>query len=346
MGENMGFVVLFGGNSFEHEISIVSAITIKKKLNNIEYFVFLDSNSRFYLIDSENLKSKHFADFSYKKNKELFLTNGGFVQKSLFGNKKISGIFINLIHGKSGEDGEIASLLGFYGISFIGPRIEASVISFNKALTKDFARSRNVKILPYKIFNKGDKINITLPSIIKPARLGSSIGISVIKDIKELDYALDCAFEFDNMIVVEPFISNIKEYNLAGFYANNEMYFSMIEEVNKNEFLDFDKKYLDFSATNKPKAANLDIALETKLKDSFTNIYKNCFEGALIRCDFFIIENEVYLNEINPIPGSLASYLFDDFNKNLNLLSNNLPNREIIKINYQYISKIQAAKGK
>ena len=75
-------------------------------------------------------------------------------------------------------------------------------------------------------------------------------------------------------------------------------------------------------------------------------IYKNCFEGSLIRCDFFIIDDEVYLNEINPIPGSLASYLFDNFNEKINLLATNLPNREKIKIDYKYISKIQASKGK
>lgn len=342
----MGFIVLFGGNSFEHEISIVSAITIKKKIDNIEHFIFLDSDNKFYLVPSESMKSTHFASLAYKKDKELYLTYNGFVQKSLFGNKIISGTIINLVHGKSGEDGEIASLLGFYGMNFIGPRIEASVISFNKALTKDFAKSRNIKVLPCEVFNKGDKININLPAIIKPARLGSSIGISVIKDKKELDYSLDTAFEFDDVIVVEPFISNIKEYNLAGFYANGEMHFSIIEEVNKGEFLDFDKKYLDFNATSKPKVADLNDNLEKKLKDSFINIYKNCFEGSLIRCDFFIIDDEVYLNEINPIPGSLASYLFDNFNEKINLLSINLPNRETIKINYKYISKIQASKGK
>ena len=96
----MGFIVLFGGNSFEHEISIVSAITINKKIKNVEHFIFLDSNSRFYLVPSDSMKSKHFASLSYKKDKELYLTNGGFIQKSLFGSKKISGIVINIIHGK------------------------------------------------------------------------------------------------------------------------------------------------------------------------------------------------------------------------------------------------------
>ncbi len=343
----MGFIVLFGGNSFEHEISIVSAITIKNKLNNIDHFVFLDSNNKFYLIPNENMKSKHFATLSYRKDKELHLVNGGFLQKGVFGNKIINGIVINLIHGKSGEDGEIASLLGFYGVNFIGPRIEASAISFNKALTKDYAKHRGVKVVDYQVFNKGDNINdVNLPIIIKPSRLGSSIGISIVKNYDELDYALDVAFEFDNSIVVESFISNIKEYNLAGFYANGAMVFSMIEEVAKDEFLDFDKKYLDFNTTNKPKQANLSQEMQEKIKNAFCAIYANCFEGSLIRCDFFVIDNEVYLNEINPVPGSMASYLFDNFQENLDLLSLNLPHRNMIKVDYKYILKIQASKGK
>lgn len=343
----MGFIILFGGNSFEHEISIVSAITIKNKLNNIDHFIFVDSDSKFYLIDSANMKSKYFATLSYKKAKELQLTNDGFIQKNIFGTKKINGTVINLIHGRSGEDGEIASLLEFYGLSFIGPRLEASAISFNKLLTKDYAKHRGVNIINYQAFNKGDKIdNIVFPVIIKPLRLGSSIGISIVKKQSELEYALDVAFEFDDSIIIEPFIPNIKEYNLAGFYANGEIVFSMIEEVVKGEFLDFDKKYLDFNTTNKPKQANLNKEIQEKIKDAFINIYKNCFEGSLIRCDFFIIDDQVYLNEINPIPGSMASYLFDHFQEKLNLLSLNLPSKNKINIDYKYISKIQASKGK
>ena len=344
----MGFIILFGGNSFEHEISIVSAITMKKKLGDIGHFIFVDLEGRFYLIPSKDMQSKHFATYAYKKDDEVQLCHGGFAQKSLFGSKVISGIVINLVHGKSGEDGEIAALLGFYGISFIGPRIEASAISFNKVLTKGYAEHRGVKTLPYEAFHKGDKIAINMPKpiIIKPARLGSSIGIAVVKEDKELDYALDVAFEFDDMIIVESFIPNIKEYNIAGFGTSDGIIFSMIEEVRKNEFLDFDKKYLDFSATNKPKAADLNIDLQERLKGAFGAIYSDCFEGALIRCDFFIIDDEVYLNEINPIPGALASYLFDDFSGKINLLSKNLPSRKKINITYKYISKIQAIKGK
>ncbi|RAX54223.1 D-alanine--D-alanine ligase A [Helicobacter sp. 16-1353] len=345
----MGFIILFGGNSYEHEISIVSSITLKKELKNISAFVFLDSSGSFYLISKENMKSKYFALLEYKKAPKLELTNGGFLQKSLMSKKILKGVVINLIHGKSGEDGQIAGILDFYNIRFIGPRLEASVLSFNKELTKIYAKNRNVKVLDYKILRKGDdysNMDLTLPLILKPARLGSSIGISLIKDIDDIDYALDCAFEFDDTVVVESFIPDIKEYNLAGCIINDEFVFSTIEEIKKNEYLDFDKKYLDFATTKKLQEAQISNTLRDNIKNSFKKIYLNCFEGSLIRCDFFAINDEVFLNEINPIPGSMACYLFENFGGILNSLSINLPSNDVLNIQYKYISKIQAIKGK
>ena len=83
-----------------------------------------------------------------------------------------------------------------------------------------------------------------------------------------------------------------------------------------------------------------------KLQNSFKKVYSELFEGALIRCDFFVIDNEVYLNEINPIPGSMANYLFKDFNAAIESLANALPRRKSIKGGYEYIHSISKAKGK
>lgn len=340
----MSFIVLFGGNSYEHEISIVSAITIKKELDNISHFIFVDSSGELY--DISNMTSKHFSTLNYKKDSRLTFCDGGFSKASLFGAKKIEGIVINLIHGKSGEDGQIASILDYYHIPFIGPRCEGSVLSFNKELTKLYATSRNVSVLPYTILKKGDELKADLPCIIKPSRLGSSIGISVIKDESEIEYALDNAFEYDEVAIVESFIPNIKEYNLAGCKVNDKFIFSIIEEVRKDEYLNFDNKYLDFQGEHKKQEADIDEALKEKLKDSFRRIYEDYFLGALIRCDFFVIDDRVYLNEINPVPGSMACYLFSDFKNVINSLSQSLPKSKKININYKYISKIQQFKGK
>lgn len=349
----MKISILFGGISYEHEISIVSAITMLQKLNQkvqIEHCIFLDSNHEFYLIEHSNMKSKYFSSMDFKKAKKLELGKHGFYEKGLLGKKKplTSNIILNLIHGADGEDGVLASLFDFYRIRYIGPRLEASVLSYDKYLTKLYAKECGVATIPFIIHRKQDSIAIPFeyPIIIKPTCLGSSIGVNVVYDEKDLDYALDCAFEFADEVIIESFIKGVKEYNLAGAKIDNDFIFSIIEEPNKKDLLNFDDKYLDFSRTQEILSADISDSLKLELQNAFKKIYNNKFEGALIRCDFFVIDNKVYLNEINPVPGSMANYLFADFETILIQLSQSLPKKHEIKVDYQYINKIQSAKGK
>lgn len=350
----MTFDIVFGGVSFEHEISIVSAIALKKVLGErIGRFIFVDSEHRFYLIPADSMKSKYFSSKDYKKSAEIFLSNGKWLQKSFFGFHTLKPhIVINLIHGADGEDGSMSALLDFYHIPFIGPRTESSVMSFNKILTKLFAVARDVKILEYEVLSRESPHirALTYPLILKPARLGSSIGVSVINEPKELDYAMDLAFEYDDRILVEHFHSGIKEYNLAGCKVKEGVEsvfkYSIIEEPSKKAMLDFEHKYLDFSRTDSVCKADISPELEAKLKDNFAKLYNDAFEGALIRCDFFVLDDEVYINEINPVPGSMANYLFEDFATVLEELSYNLPKKHHIQVSYKYIEQIHHAKGK
>ncbi len=344
----MNIAILFGGSSYEHEISIVSAITLKKvlKKSNLS-FIFCDANREFYLIDAKNMKSNHFSDGAYKKDKKLLLKKGGFCIESMFGLKEQNlGTVLNLIHGRDGEDGKIASLLEFNDIAYISPRVDASVLSYNKLYTKLYAQSLGVKVVPYSVLNVGDGRDIELeyPVIIKPVRLGSSIGVSIVKSKEELDYALDVAFEFDTHVLIEPFIEGVLEYNQAGC-KTSEFELSIVEEPNKEEFLDFEKKYLDFSRDGKVSDADVTIELKTAMQETFKKVYANIFEGSIIRCDFFVVDGEVLLNEINPIPGSMANYLFEDFEGMVGRLVNSLPKEPTIKIDYSYIHSIQSAKG-
>jgi len=341
--------ILFGGQSYEHEISIVSATTLKEKLCDFELtFIFCDQDHTLYLIDPTQMKAQTFSSGNYAKAPVLTLQQGGFVRKKRFGSETLTMPVLNVIHGGDGEDGTIAGLLDFYKIPYIGPRREASVFSFDKRYTKYLAEALGVKVLNYEILHKEGSREVTMsyPFIVKPSRLGSSIGVSVVKNAEALDYALDVAFEFDESVIVEPFIEGVKEYNLAGFSAKGVMHYSIVEEPQKSDFLDFDKKYLDFSRSATVHEADLDERSVTALRHNFKTLYDGLFEGALIRCDFFIIEGEVYLNEINPIPGSMANYLFKDFVSAITMLLEDLPSFNRIHVNYQYIHTISAAKGK
>ena len=345
----MNLIILFGGASFEHEISIVSAITLMQKLSSFDLnFIFCDTDHQLYNIDEKDMKAKTFSSGAYKKMPTLSLSQGAFNQKTMFSKIHFRGVVLNLIHGGDGEDGTIAALLDFYSIKYIGPRVSASVFSYDKRYTKWLCNAKSIKCVEYEILNSNEQKNITIeyPIIIKPARLGSSIGVSIVKDESELDYALDTAYEYDNSVIVEPFLQNVKEYNLAGYIADGEIKFSIIEEPQKDEFLDFEKKYMDFSRSESILKADISAELEQKLKNTFTKVYKNMFEGALIRCDFFVVNDEVLLNEINPIPGSMANYLFEDFSSVIKNLSSSLLEPKRIKVNYEYIHSINSAKGK
>ncbi len=345
----MNIAILFGGSSFEHEISIVSAITMKKvlKRSNITY-IYVDQSREFYLIDTQKINSKLFSSGEYKKNKKLTLKHGGFFIDGMLKQKRVEyDTLLNLIHGRDGEDAKIASLMEFFGISYISPRIEASVLSYNKLYTKLFAQSIGVKSVEYQHLRKENRDNIQIepPFIVKPVRLGSSIGVSVVKSMQELEYALDVAFEFDSDVIIEPFLEGIKEYNLAGCFSDR-WELSIIEEPQKNEFLDFEKKYMDFSRDSRATQAQIGEEIAQKIEDAFKKIYDPLFRGSIIRCDFFEKDAQIYLNEINPIPGSMANYLFNDFESTLHRVVANLPREQKISVDFQYIHSIQSAKGK
>lgn len=344
----MTVAVLFGAQSFEHEISVVSAIALKKVLKSDIVYIFCDYQRDFYLIPTDKITSKRFSSGDYKKDRSLYLKQGGFYAKKMLGEEKIAfDVMINLVHGQDGEDGKLSSMLDFFGVPYIGPRMEGSCISYNKLFTKLYAKEVGVNVLDYQALRKGsnEAIRIAYPFIVKPLRLGSSIGIGIVKEEKELAYALDVAFEFDDTVLIEPFLSGVKEYNLAGCKSDT-FHFSIIEEPQKEEFLDFDKKYLDFSRTKRVNEATLDANAEEGIRDAFMKLYDPLFLGALIRCDFFVVDGKTYLNEINPIPGSMANYLFDDFDSIIKLLSKWLPKSITMSKEYRYINSIQAAKGK
>ena len=346
----MKLTILFGGASFEHEISIVSAITIKEKLSGFDLdFIFCDQDHTFYLIEPSKMKAITFSKSEHKKMPKLTLIQGAFLQKTMFSSNEYNSIVLNLIHGADGEDGSISALLEFYSIRYIGPRMDASLFSYDKRYTKYLCEAKDIKSVKYEILNSNEHTNITInyPIIIKPASLGSSIGVSIVRDENDLDYALDSAFEYDKNILVEPFIEGVKEYNLAGYKdKDGEIHFSIIEEPQKEEFLDFEKKYMDFSRSEQVLKADIDESLVKKLQQNFRKVYDGLFDGALIRCDFFVVDGEVLLNEINPIPGSMANYLFEDFTKVIVDLSSALPHHKRAKVDYQYIHSISSAKGK
>ena len=151
----MKYGIIFGAQSYEHEISIVSAVVMKKVLKADLSFIFVSAEREFYEIPSENMKAIFFSSGKYKKCSRLNITQGGFGKHGIMGFKKLDvDCYINLVHGMDGEDGKLAGILEFYGVKFIGPRIEGCAMSFNKILTKKLCELCEVPTLLVKTLKK------------------------------------------------------------------------------------------------------------------------------------------------------------------------------------------------
>ena len=300
--------LLFGGKSFEHDISIISANVIYHSL--IEkydaFLMYIDRNGEFRSpkkIDVLELANgKKYKSFSFCK--------GGVKYLSKF--KKID-VIISVMHGINGEDGTATIISNLYDIPYVGSNHISSGVLLDKHFTYAVLCDLNVKTIDtISLLNTEEFICNEFPVIVKPARLGSSIGISKINNIEELNKCVENAFRFDNKVIFQPFINEFKEYNQAAYFYDGELYLSNVEEVFKtDEILSFDDKYLS-SKVKKKHSFITDIELINRISEITRKIYTNLELGGIIRIDYMLVDGEVIVNEINTTPGSLAYYLFDE----------------------------------
>lgn len=331
MGKNskLNVCVMFGGRSVEHDISIISGLQVYNALNKDKY----DVTILYITKDNIMLTGKCLSDIKsyqngtyYKKTKEVRITNAFFKTylTTKFRKKQID-CFIPVVHGKGTEDGTISSLLDFYNATYITSNKTSSSIAQDKVFTKDILKKYHISTPRYMAFKKGNITDITsiinqklnYPIIIKPSKLGSSIGIYKVDKEEDTPTYLNEAFKFDDKVIVEEVIIDKIEYNCACFKYNNHIYTSNIEEVHtSNDFLTFDDKYLDNVKSNQNKRninPLIDDALKEHIKSTTKDIYQILdFEG-IIRVDYLYdySKHRLYFNEVNTIPGSFAFYLFD-----------------------------------
>ena len=239
-GDKVRIGILFGGKSFEHDISIVSANVVYHGLKDKYevYLLYIDKEGNF--LNPKKLDILEMAND--KKYKKFSFVKGGIKTNKL---QRID-VIISTMHGLNGEDGLASIIANLYDIPYVGSNHISSGLLLDKHFTYAILRNLKIKTINTKFYidNKIDD-NLKLPLIIKPARLGSSIGISKISDINEFSDKAVKAFKFDNKIIVQPFIENFREYNQAAYLYKGEVIVSNVEEVFKSEdILSFDDKYL------------------------------------------------------------------------------------------------------
>lgn len=366
--------VFFGGRSTEHEISCISANQVINAIDTNKYDVlpiYISKDSEFYigeaLFDLKNYST-------VVKNPDETLTkvciykDGPTVKvmpiKNIFKKERKIDIAFPVVHGTNVEDGTLAGFLQMLDIPFTSCDVLGGAVGQDKAVMKDIFKAVDIPMVNYFViyssdfeenyktyFEKAKKIKF--PLIAKPANLGSSVGIEVIKTAEEFKEKINECLKYDFKVVVEKMITNLKEVNISVIGTNEKAKVSVIEEVT-NGFLDFDKKYMGGSKGSSKKLGTKSTKLSAskgmastarKIPANLTKIQKKTIEetalkvfrvlnsNGCVRIDFMIDSktNKVYCNEINTIPGSLAFYLWKevgmDFTQECDELIKNALNR-------------------
>jgi len=311
-------LIVFGGNSPEHDVSCHSAASIydyidREKYN--PYFIGITRNGEWFLTEA---KSAEIDNNSWESlsNKKAYLTGDASLQGILVENEIIHiDCIFSIIHGNQGEDGKLQGLFELADIPYVGGGVCSSAISMDKAVTRLFADNIGLKQPNCVILTKEEyennkqgvieklKCELGYPMFSKPASTGSSIGISKIIDEITLINGLDLAFKYENKILIEQGISG-DEIKVA-VLGNDEVQVGDLCKMPmmKDGFNDYETKYIT-KASTKEIPANLDSEIADEIKRQAKAIYKELQCKGFSRVDFFLTENnEIYFNEINTVPG-------------------------------------------
>lgn len=339
--------VIFGGETVEHEVSIISALQAIKNLDESKYEIipiYISKDRTWYtghiLLDIETFK-----DFNnvkkYAKKVTLYKKENSYLLQCTTGlfRKDITDIDVILpvVHGNNVEDGTLAGYLDTVGVPYVGSHVLGAALGQDKVAMKQIMASNDIPVVDYTWFfdneytEDKDKIlknikKVGYPVVVKPATLGSSVGITYVKSEKDIEEALETAISYDTKVVVEKAVENLVEVNdsVLGSYEYQKV--SPIEEVmGEDEILSYADKYL--GSAKKTGSASKGMAstsriIPARISDKLTNEIQDCskkvfrimnFSG-VCRIDYLIDSKtqKFYVNEPNTIPGSLSFYLWKE----------------------------------
>lgn len=334
--------VMFGGTSVEHEVSIISAVQAMHNLNTEKYDIipiYMGKDKVWYtgkqLMDIELYKDMDLLK-RYAKQVILYKKGNEFVLQNTKGLRRIVNtidIVLPVVHGSGVEDGSLQGYLETIGIPYAGSNVLASALGQDKVVMKEVMKAHNLPVVNYttlydfEMNNLDDVIEkvkkIGYPVIIKPANLGSSIGIEVAHNKEELYEALKNAFTYENKVVVEEKLENITEVNASVLGNYEECEVSELEEVmGDDEILSYNDKYMSSSktkgmvSTSRKIPAGINEKMTNQVKEYAKETFKALNLSGVARIDFLIDKNnKIYVNEPNTCPGSLSFYLWEETSK-------------------------------
>lgn len=297
--------ILFGGKSAEHEVSLKSARSIADSIDKNKYELF------FILIDKTGKWFESNIRFEKNKSLSLVLENNRYMTIINSDGKifKIDVVF-PILHGPYGEDGTIQGLLKTIGVPFVGAKVLGSAIGMDKDIMKRLLKEAGIPIPNFITVRKGESVKykdvlkkLGQPFFVKPANMGSSIGISKVKNNSEFNRALEKAFEFDQKILIE---ENIKGREIECAVLGNDRPIASVpgEIIVKDEFYHHDVKYIDSGTVSLKIPAALSKKQIKDLQNLSILTYKTLLCEGFGRVDFFLKDSgDFVVNEINTIPG-------------------------------------------
>ncbi len=375
MSEKKVIAVVFGGRSVEHDVSILTGLQFIEALDPTKYEglpVYVDALGQWWTGAALRDRSKYpvspsaqeglqqvYLDLAAPASNRPRLTTR---EKSFLGEKTRViefDLIVPAIHGSNGEDGTLQGLLEFAGIPFSGCRTLGAAATMNKEFAKASARQHRLNILPELTVEKPGKGNFLdpdalskelttalsvdpFPLIVKPSNLGSSVGVSKTDDMDGLIAALMAVFRLDKSAIIEPFVANLVEYNIAVRRTpDGDIQTSAIERpLSETDVLDFKNKYLAGGAPGGPKLntgpsegmaslnrvlnpPELSEAQEVQIRSTSASIFSALNLAGSVRIDFLCDSKtgELWFNEANTVPGSFAYFLWEAAAEPLSFLS-------------------------
>jgi D-alanine-D-alanine ligase len=350
--------VIFGGESVEHEVSVITAVQAMSFMDTDKYEIvpiYISKDRNWYTGEAlRDMKTYKDLNNIGKVAKEVVLTKSGEDYVLLKKNGLFKGVVntidvaFPIVHGKGVEDGSLAGYLETLGIPYVGPSMLGASIGQDKVVQKQVMGASGVPIVNYTWFydyeyvEDEDKIlksikELGYPVIVKPANLGSSVGITVAHNESEIKESIEEAIKYDKKIIVEEMVKNLLEVDCAVLGNGETMETSLIGEmITDNDFLTFEDKYLGSSGSKGGKKApqkgqggaisaggfKIPADLDKDLEEQVYKYAKEAFRclglSGVTRFDFLVDmkKKQVYVNEPNTIPGCLAFFFYTPKGKN------------------------------
>lgn len=350
--------VLFGGMSVEHEVSVISGLQALHALDTGAYEgvpIYITKQGEWYT-GPELTSVEEFKDVAALKKKAkrvvLFTDESGRhllldPKPGLFKSKNIVDeihVAFPVTHGTYGEDGALQGLLEMNKIPYVGCDVLSSAIGMDKIAAKTILKGAGLPQTGYLWFyskawadNREGclarvEAELGYPVIVKPANLGSSVGVERAMNADELEHAVDLVVNYSHKVLIEKMVDNLKEVNCSVLGDYEEALPSIIEEVGKtSEILSYADKYMNqaskgMSGSARIIPANITEETRVKVQDLAVKTFLELGAGGVSRIDFLIdtVTDEVYINEINTIPGSLSFYLWEPSGKTFTELTSRL----------------------